>query len=279
MRLLILGNFHHKNKKGLEMILNFLKIEYSYSNNYINGFDIIYSTNNPVNCQIPTIYGPHFSVFPDHKINELKKGIYIQPSDWAVEVWNSVKHIPVIPFPFPVETEKFKEIKPFKERSKILVYFKHRNPREFQLLSEFLNKKNVNFELFNYGSYKENNYLNSLQNAKYMIVLDAHESQGFAIQEAMSCNVPLLVWNVKSMNQETGQNYADIKATTIPYWDERCGEFFYEKEHLETTFDKFISKLETYKPRDYILENLGVEKCSERFLELIEKAKYNFNKN
>ena len=276
MKLLVIGNSHHKNKRGLEMILNSLKIQYSYSNNCINGFDIVYSPFSPVNCSTPTIYGPHFSVFPENKINKVKKGIYIQPSEWVIKyVWDSVKHVPIVPFPFPVETEKFKEIKPFKERSKILVYFKRRNPREFQLLSEFLNKRNINFVLFKYGKYKEANYLDSLQNAKYMIVLDAHESQGFAIEEAMSCNVPLLVWNAKSMNQETGQNYPDIKATSIPYWDERCGEFFYEKEHLESTFDKFISKLETYKPRDYIVENLGVEKCSERFLELIEKAKEN----
>ena len=275
MKLLIIGHFHHKNEKGLEMISNFLKIEYSYSGNYINGFDIVYSPNKPVNCPVPTICGPHFSVFPGHKINELKKGIYIQPSEWAAEVWDSVKHIPIVPFPFPVETEKFKEIRPFSERLEILLYFKQRNAKELKLLIATLKKRNIKCILYKYGNYKEKNYLNSLQNAKYMIVLGRHESQGFAIQEAMSCNVPLLVWNVKSMNQETGQNYEDIKATSIPYWDERCGEFFCEKEHLESTFDKFISKLETYKPRDYILENLGVEKCSERFLELIEKAKEN----
>jgi len=276
MKILIIGNFHHKNKIGLETILNFLKIEYSYSNNYVSGFDIVYSPNNPVNCQIPAIYGPHFSTFPGNKINQVKKGIYIQPSDWVIKyVWDNVKHIPIILFPFPVETEKFKEIKPFKERSKVLVYFKHRNPKEFRLLSNVLKRKNINFELFNYGSYSEDKYLNYLQDAKYMIVLDAHESQGFALEEAMSCNVPLLVWNVSSLKQESVSNHPDIKATSIPYWDERCGEFFYKFEELQSTFDKFISKLETYKPREYILENLSVEKCSERFLQLIEKAKEN----
>ena len=71
------------------------------------------------------------------------------------------------------------------------------------------------------------------------------------------------------MNQEYGYNYADIPATVIPYWDERCGEYFYNNTELEKTFDLFISKIETYKPREYILENLSVEKCSERFLELL----------
>ena len=50
-------------------------------------------------------------------------------------------------------------------------------------------------------------FFNYLQNSKYGIWLDAHESQGFALQEALSCNVPLLVWNISSMNQEYNSTY------------------------------------------------------------------------
>ena len=46
---------------------------------------------------------------------------------------------------------------------------------------------------------------------------------------------------------------------------------FPEKEEFETKFVEFINKLNTYKPREYILENLGVEKCAKRFKELVEK--------
>ena len=49
-----------------------------------------------------------------------------------------------------------------------------------------------------------------MQKAKYGIILDAHESQGFAIEEALSCNVPLLVWNTKFMSQEYGSRYENI---------------------------------------------------------------------
>jgi len=31
----------------------------------------------------------------------------------------------------------------------------------------------------------------------------------------------------------------------------------------------FINKLDTYKPHEYILENLSPEKCGERLIELI----------
>lgn len=269
MKLLQIGGIHHKNQIGLDMICNHLKIEKTFSHNYQEGFDIVYSQK-PLDKK--AIYGPHFSVFPDHKANQLTKGIYIQPSEWASRVWHTdfnYKNIPVVPFPFPVDTEKFKPKDC--EKSEVFIYYKSRLPKELNFVMYFLKSKKISFSLFKYGSYKEEDYLNTLQKANYGVWVDAHESQGFALEEALSCNVPLLVWNIKSMNQELRSTYPDIKATTIPYWDERCGEYFYEKEELDSKFNTFISKLDSYKPRDYIMENLSVEKCSERFLDLINK--------
>ena len=134
-----------------------------------------------------------------------------------------------------------------------------------------MNDKNIEYELFNYQKkYNETDYLKYLQKAKYGIWLGRHESQGFALEEALSCNVPLLVWNVKSMNQEYGYNYSDIPASCIPYWDERCGEQFYNQSELNDIFNLFISKLEHYKPRDYIMENLTIEHCEQKLVDLVD---------
>ena len=38
---------------------------------------------------------------------------------------------------------------------------------------------------------------------------------------------------------------------------------------LENTFNRFVSKIETYKPREYILENLSIKKCEEKLNDLI----------
>ena len=71
------------------------------------------------------------------------------------------------------------------------------------------------------------------------------------------------------MSQEHGANYPNIPCTTIPYWDERCGEFFYEYDEMEEKYNIFIDKLGTYQPRKYIEDNLNVEKCSTNFLQLL----------
>ena len=78
MKFLILSQsfLHIKNKNGLIAVLNYLKWQYHFGNiNDINHYDIIYSPSEPIDVsKYPTkkfIFGPHFSVFPNHKINSI----------------------------------------------------------------------------------------------------------------------------------------------------------------------------------------------------------------
>jgi hypothetical protein len=280
MKILIIGDFHHKNKEGIERILSTLSIEYMYGNiNNISSCDIIVSPSMPINTQLfPTkkfIFGPHFSVFPDNKLavlnNISKNAIYTQPSEWVSRLWNNANQIlPVKTFPFPVNTDKFMPIEDT-IKDKVFIYFKRRRSEELTFITSFLEKNNIEYKIFDYvNRYSEEEYIDYLQHSKYGIILDAHESQGFAIEEALSCNVPLLVWNVTTMQQEAGSNYPPIPATSIPYWDNRCGEYFYKYDKFKETYDKFIKNIDKYQPRQYIMENLSIEKCSERFINLIK---------
>ena len=282
MRVLIIGDFHHKNKIGLELILKYLNYEYKFGNIHdINNFDIIFMPSSPIDTSFyPTkkfIFGNHFSVFPDNKLLQInnihKNSVYVQPSQWVCELWNlAEKVLPVKNFPFPVDIEIFKPIKnKNSSKEKVFIYFKRRKQTELSFLKTFLKGKNIKYHIFDYiNRYNEKEYIKYLQESTYGIVLDAHESQGFAIEEAMSCNVPLLVWNVSSMNQEEGANYQNIPATSIPYWDNRCGEYFYKKEDFEPKYNEFINKLDTYKPREFILETLTTQKCSINFNNIIK---------
>lgn len=281
MKILIIDSFHHKNMTGLKLLLNNINYEYKFGNiNEINDFDIVYSPNNPIDASnYPSkkfIFGPHFSIFPNNKllsINNINKNtIYIQPSVWVCQLWKNYgaeNIISIKDFPFPVELEKFSPSH-HSQKNEVFIYFKRRNPQELDYVKRFLNNRNITYKIFDYvKNYSEEDYLKCLQNAKYGIIIDAHESQGFAIEEALSCNVPLLVWNVSFMSQEHGSNYPNIPCTNIAYWDERCGEYFYKVEEFEATYNEFIAKLETYCPREYIMEHLSPQKCGQRFIELV----------
>ena len=281
MKILVLDDLHHKNKIGFVLMLKYLKYEYKFGNmGDIKDYEIIYSPCNPVDTSLypnkKFIFGPHFSVFPNNKLLYIKNSndnaVYIQPSDWACNAWKILggnSYIPIKTLPFPVEIERFKPLNNV-NKTEVFIYFKRRKPSELNFIKDFLNNKKISYKIFDYvNKYKEEDYIQCLQNAKFGIVVDAHESQGFAIEEALSCNVPLIVWNVTFMSQEEGANYPNIPCSNIAYWDERCGEFFYRVEDFDNTYNKFVSKIDTYKPREYILEHLCQEKCSERFVELI----------
>lgn len=281
--LFIKSGIHHKN---LHFILNCKQINFYIVNsedNIINidlsHFDAVYSISKPIDVKkypnTKFIFGPQFSVFPDDKLTMIKgpNSVYNLLSNWVIDIWKQYpicNNLKLIALPFGVDTERFKDIKPILERSKVIIYFKHRNPLELYYIEKYLKTKSIEYTIFSYDEkYDENEYINYLQNSKYCIWIDAHESQGFALQEALSCNVPLLVWNVISMNQEYGSKYSNIKATTISYWDERCGEYFYNVNDFENVFNIFINKLETYNPREFILENLSINVCENKLIETI----------
>lgn len=275
------GFFHHMNKISLDYIIQYLNINI-VSN--IGDADVVYSPSQYIDTEkYPNkkfIFGPHFSVFPNEitrKLsNKYNNTIYIQPSQPSVDTWVNefnFNNIPVISFPFPLRLEDYSVFN--KEGDRILVYYKSRTPDDLNFLISFLDKKSDKYDLIKYGSYKENDYQNKLNNCKFVIWLGAHESQGFALQSVMCKNIPLLVWGVKLRSQQYNcqPEFLKVKSevSTVPYWDNTCGELFFNKEELESSYNKLRNNLDSYNPRQFIIDNLSVEKCSERFLKILNE--------
>jgi hypothetical protein len=275
--------FHNKNNNAFLSYKNIQTTRISdisqLNNINLAEYDAVYSPSEPINVlnypAMRFIFGPHFSVFPDNRLPQIcgERTTYIQPSLWVAELWRNhplCKDMDIKAVPFGVDTDRFNEVIPIHNRSKVFVYYKQRSHEEIQFVVNFLEYNKISYKVFQYGRYNENEYLQYLHEAKYGIWLGRHESQGFALEEALSCNVPLFVWDVKSINQELGQNYPDIYGTSIPYWDNSCGEYFYDKHEFLQKFQLFISKLHDYSPRQYIIDNLSMDKCDELFRHVVE---------
>jgi hypothetical protein len=282
MKVCILDKYHHKNQYFLEQLIE----HYFERVNTIADADVVLSAHTPVNIQnFPEkgfIFGPHFSVFPDKKVKSIHNvhdnAIYIQPSEPSRLTWlNEYKFntMPIKTMSFGVNTKKFCP-DPDIERDLVILYHKNRDPHDLHYAKEFLKYKGIDYMTFDYKKrYAENDYLAALKRAKYAIWVGAHESQGFALEEALSCNVPLLVWSVTKRVQEWSHRnkYRHVKSavTSIPYWSPLCGEFFLNEEDLEPTYDKFIEKLSRneYNPRKFIEETLSIEVRSKEWANLI----------
>lgn len=284
MKLLLINFYlHRKNLEALQSYgfhIESIPIE-NIHNTDLSKYDAVYSPSQPIDVKLyPNtrfIFGPHFSVFPN--ANDIERildhnTIYILPSEWTKTFWKTFDictNLNMKVIPFGVDTDRFKDSKSITERNKVLVYYKHRHPDDLNTVLSFLQSMKIEYRLFSYTqNYSEEDFRTYLQECKYAIWVGCSESQGFALEETLSCNVPILVWNVFSLTQEYGQNYPHYDATTIPYWSEECGEYFYNAEELKPAYNLFISKLHQYSPRNYILNNLSREKCKKKFMQLLD---------
>jgi hypothetical protein len=291
MKILLFDSWiHEKNKIGLKLMCDSMDIEIIVSNkfeDFIDPSDIVFVPSDSIDPNyLPNakniVYGPHCFLFPTppwlkntHTFPDKCK--YILPSKWTedfVEETGGVS-LPIIINPFAVDVEKFKPTISNKYLD-CLLYFKHRRQEDIEYVENILQAKNITYRKFIYGKYKEEDYIKTLNECNYAVWVTSTESQGFALQECLSMNVPIVVWNATSLFDEytlEGKHvYKDrigqyeLKGTTIPYWDERCGISFIKKEEFETSLEVMRGSYTKFHPRDFVLENLSPKVCMERLL-------------
>ena len=151
-----------------------------------------------------------------------------------------------------------------------LLYYKRRSAEELEVVEKFLKKKKLTYKILQYGTYTEDQFLEMANQANFCFLLNGTESQGIAVQQIMSLGVPLFVWDIEDWN-DMGDQWK-CPATSVPYWDERCGEKFYKNTMLSRTFTKFNKKLKAgeYDPKQYVKENLSLERSAEILLDIIK---------
>lgn len=233
------------------------------------------------------IYGPQHWVFPQGPLvgplrTEMSdRAVYNSLSKWVFDLYEETAGPLIVPkacLPFAVDVDRFCPTGA-PRTLECMVYVKRRHPSTVSAVLEFLRARGVTAPaIYTYGSYKEPQYLADLQRARYMVVLDAHESQGFALEEAMACDVPLFVLDTTSMYDEVDAHgnptYASMRpkrltATSVPYWSDTCGKRITDLAELPAAFEEFTAKVAAgeYKPRDYVLAELSPAVCMRRILD------------
>lgn len=203
---------------------------------------------------------------------------YLQHSKWANDIYRPYFGNLCAIWPVGIDTDHWR---PGGQKDvDLLIYDKimwNRGPSQPELLRRVLERTarlELNTLTIQYGSYKETDYRRLLARSKGMVFLCEHESQGIACQECLSCDVPVLAWDqgywLDPNRFAWGQ--PEIPATSVPYFDARCGERFSGPNDLDEKLLLFLSniKASAYRPREFILENLTLSKSTERFLSFFE---------
>lgn len=150
---------------------------------------------------------------------------------------------------------------------KFLVYFKRRSQDDLDTVISYLDENNYSYKILRYGSYSQEEFYQSLKECSHGIIIDGPESQGIAIQEMMSSNMPLLVWDNEEWEEMPG--LMNPVPTSVNYWSSECGEKFYNEEDFATAFHKLINN--DYSPKEYVKKELSYEVCVKKLLEIFEE--------
>ena len=233
-------------------------------------------------------------------LNKLKIVRILVPGEWMRQMWGDHFGDLVKAWPVGIDTEKWKPREtphpgplPSAERggqlstinsqpsTDILLYDKVRWEHEryedelIKPIRNELTKRGLSFCEIRYGFYREDDYHRLLQQCRAMIFLCEHESQGIAYQQALSCGVPILAWDRGGYWQDPEYYPHRFKfgpVSSVPYWEDHCGIKFEKVSQFSERLDEFWHKLTTgtFRPRDYIMNNLTLEICARDYIRLAE---------
>lgn len=209
--------------------------------------------------------------------------VYLQHSEWTCAIYNKWFGSGTCKiWPAGINTQ-FWQPKSEATKAYILVYVKflwNQEQNKEDILKPILNylkKENIPYKTIVYGDYDINTYKELLISCKGMIFLCEHESQGLAYQEAMAMNVPIFAWDqgfwLDPNRFEWGEKNP-VPSSSVPYFDERCGDKFKNLDEFYQKFPTYYHALNAFKftPRDYVLENLSLEKSAEKMLAIVDEA-------
>ncbi len=278
--------FFHYTSRGPGKVVNNLvdglnEIDIQYSKNPIimkdKDYKLFLQNHNLLKSSMieNSIIGPNVCTLPiDNKIvMEQKYKKILVPSEWVKNLY--LKWIPeekIEIWPVGVDTKRFLDCSNENKNIDCLIYFKRRNEEDLRYVTNLLKELGYSFHIIKYGDYDESQFMKLMKNSKTAFVIDNCESQGLAIQEMMSCNLPLFVWDVSTWN-DRGEQYS-VPATSVPYWSEVCGEKTLEKEEIKEKFKKFFENNNSYNPRQYIIENFTLEKSANKILKFFKSEEH-----
>jgi len=233
--------------------------------------------------KLKAVVGPNLYILPRDvpKDLDMSNFVFISPSKWSTDFWRDFgfDKCPQDFWPVGIDTVEYSPSKKIKDG--VLIYFKQRYEEELLKIEGVLKNKNIKYNIIKYGSYTESEYKKALAKSRYVIWLGRHETQGIALEEALSTNTPILLCEVKFLGQwvptkkessfftKEQNEYKNVSAA--PYFNDECGIKIDNLDKISEKIDYMESNFLSFSPRKYVIENLGLKKQAQEFLKLYEK--------
>lgn len=224
------------------------------------------------------VLGPNLFVMPrDIPGLRFDGCIYVQPCDWAAQMWkgSGFTGCPIKVWPVGIDTDEFRPEPALSRRDDhVLVYHKLRDKRELDQIKRVLDERKLSYELITYGHYRESDYKAALSNAAFVIWHGRQESQGLALLEALASGVPIIVCDVRTVFDSRGDSYvfhpdaARFPVTSAPYFDDTCGVKISDLSELPRAIELMRLEADAFHPREFVMREMSLEGQAKAFVEL-----------
>lgn len=117
--------------------------------------------------------------------------------------------------------------------------------------------------------FTQADYRDLLDGSAVAVFLSTFETQGIALAEAWSMNVPTLVWDPRGDAEWRGRRFT--AGSSAPYLTPATGEAFRSIDGLEPALERVLKSHRSFHPREWVLANMTDAVCSKRLYELIRE--------
>jgi glycosyltransferase involved in cell wall biosynthesis len=218
--------------------------------------------------QNPAILGPSLYDHPmlaPKLFDDPRYYKYVALAPWTKELYEPVYGDRCFCWFAGLDLNEWRDLSKAPKSYDFLVYDKiYRNREEclknlINPILRILEAKGLSYRVIRYKMYDHNTYRKLLTGARGLLFLCAHETQGLAYQEAMSSGVPVLAWDCGFWTDPLWKKYSNSPpmASSVPFFDESCGESFKDIGEFDKVLDRFMSKRSTYDPRSYVARKLN----------------------
>ncbi len=143
-----------------------------------------------------------------------------------------------------------------REKKRIaILYDKYDSKTLTHSIDELLKFYGWEVKLIKYGEYTQSNYKSALEDASIAIFISPSESQGIALAEAWSMNVPTFVWDNRGVF--TFNHF--YKSNSAPYLNPNVGRRWKNLSELENLLASVDEILPQVAPRKWVLRNMSDE--------------------
>jgi len=191
---------------------------------------------------------------------------YLVLGKWTYDMFRPIYGNTCVRWHAGIDVEEWGDARFYPKDIDFLIYDKIRWEHErhaaelIRPILQELEARGCRFATIRYKKHDHVTYRRLLERSRSMIFLCEHETQGLAYQEALACNVPVLAWdNGYWLDPLWLKLSADrIPASSVPFFSDQCGERFRDIAEFTNALDRFLDRLSSLQPREYVVTHLSM---------------------